>query len=107
MTFPELLDKKLYSHFIRGYFDGDGHVDEHKGYHTNITSTESFCESVKNILTTMDIESKMYNPQPYETTTRTLTMTNKKNSKKFLDYLYKDAKMYLLRKFDVYVRRFT
>ena len=59
------------------------------------------------ILTAMDIESKMYNPPPYETTTRTLAITNKKNSKKFLDYLYKDAKMYLLRKFDAYLHRFA
>lgn len=107
LTFPKWLDKKLYSHFIRGYFDGDGHIDEHQGYRTNITSTESFCKSVQDILTEMDIESKMYNPPPYETTTRTLAITNKKNSKKFLDYLYKDAKMYLLRKFDAYIHRFA
>lgn len=55
----------------------------------------------------MDIESKIYNPPPYGTTTRTLAITNKKNSKKFLDYLYKDAKMYLLRKFDAYIHRFA
>lgn len=70
---------------------------------TNITSTESFCKSVQDILTSMDIESKMYNPPPYETTTRTLAITNKK----FFDYLYKDAKMYLLRNFDAYIHRFT
>ena len=27
LKFPEWLDEDLYSHFIRGYFDGDGHIE--------------------------------------------------------------------------------
>lgn len=50
LQFPSYLSADLYSHFIRGYFDGDGSVSwtEHlKKAYISICSTESFCEGLK------------------------------------------------------------
>ena len=56
LTFPEFLDRNLYSHFIRGYFDGDGSLcvrqNKNGKYQSllTITSTESFCDECLKIL---------------------------------------------------------
>lgn len=108
LTFPEWLDTSLYSHFIRGYFDGDGHIakQEHK-YNMSIVGTESFCKRVQEILREdVGIECKMYVSTSLEKTTRTLMITKRDDSKKFFDYVYKDANLYLHRKFDVYKNKY-
>lgn len=105
LKFPEWLDKELVSHFIRGYFDGDGHVSS-KQYCVNIVSTESFCLYLQNILNEQDIYSRIRNTYNKETSTRTLWITRKIDVKKFLDYIYKDAEMYLIRKHNIYEKRY-
>lgn len=105
LEFPDFLRVDLISHFIRGYFDGDGHVSN-KVYCTNIVSTHSFCLCVQNILSSMNIKSKICNTWNPETSTRTLRMTNKKSCTEFLDYIYQDATLYLIRKHDIYLQRY-
>lgn len=51
LDFPN-IDPKLYSHFVRGYFDGDGSVyrtiknENNHRIAVTITSTEKFCEKL-------------------------------------------------------------
>ena len=107
LEFPEWLDENLYPHFIRGYFDGDGWVAKPKGYYgTSIVSTKNFCERVQEILTDIGVVSKIYNTYNEETSTRELKIGKKESSKIFLDYIYKDATIYLNRKHDIYVSKF-
>lgn len=105
LTFPDFLPENLIPHFLRGYFDGDGHVGK-KGYEASIVSTLSFCESVQNILTQLGIYSKIYNTYNKETSTRTLRTTRKADAIKFLDYIYSDAELYLYRKHNTYMERY-
>lgn len=105
LEFPNYLEDNLISHFIRGYFDGDGHVSG-KYYITNIVSTDSFCKSIQDILRPLNIESKIYNTVNPETSTRTLRINKKIYCAKFLDYIYQDAKFYLIRKYNVYLNRY-
>lgn len=49
ITFPLWMKEDLYSHFIRGYFDGDGCLTFNKksgGWKLSIVSTQMFCEKL-------------------------------------------------------------
>ena len=107
LEFPEWLDKTLYPHFIRGYFDGDGHVSAKQyAYVCSIVSTESFCKRVQEILANEGIVSKIQNTYNKETSTRSLYTYNKQDSKKLLDYLYNNSTIYLNRKHNIYVKKY-
>ena len=60
LQFPTEVPDELMHHFIRGYFDGDGHISKDKRlinpyYHINITSTKEFIIVLKKILMDNDI----------------------------------------------------
>lgn len=113
IKFPDFLDEKLISHFIRGYFDGDGcfclskRKDRPNTYRSIFTliGTNDFCQKVKEI-----IESKLgvhcsigYCHQKYDSPIRCLSIGGKKNCKKVLDWIYQDAEMFLTRKMNKYL----
>ena len=92
------------------YFDGDGHIPKDKySRDAQFISTRSFCEYVQkylkellgiNSVVTLNIKDK--NSPRYNGVTCTWRIKDKKSSKKFYDYIYKDANMYLKRKYEVY-----
>lgn len=105
LEFPTFLDIELYSHFIRGYFDGDGCIlwEYGKPHCANIASTLSFCKGLQEILNERKINSVIRNTQNKDTSTRVLYLTSKDNIYAFLDYIYKDAELYIERKYDKYL----
>lgn len=113
IKFPNFLNQNLISHFIRGYFDGDGcfgfykRKDRKNSYHTVFTliGTNDFCQIVKQI-----IEEKLnvhcyigYCHQKYESPIRCLSISGRINCQKILDWIYKDAEMFLTRKNNKYI----
>lgn len=105
LKFPKWLNENLYSHFIRGYFDGDGFVSkDYKNAKSSIVSTEDFCKAVQNILKEkLCINSYIYLcHNNINTTTRTLQISGRNQIRKFLDYIYYDANLYLKRKYEIY-----
>lgn len=105
LEFPKWLDKNLYSHFVRGYFDGDGYVS--KNYHNaklSIVSTKNFCESIQKILRDdVGVNTSIYLCHKNEdVVTRTLQISGRNQIRKFLDYIYNDANLFLQRKYDTY-----
>lgn len=108
LEFPEWLNRDLYPHFIRGYFDGDGSISKEKyKYNMSIISTESFCSYVQKILLEdLGIESHMYISRSEEKSTRTLMITRKHLNKIFFDWLYRDANLYLQRKYNIYKSKY-
>lgn len=106
LEFPNLRDD-LIPHFIRGYFDGDGHVSDKPGrYVATIVSTNNFCLRVQQILDEQGIYCKIYNTYNKETSTRDLRITRKLDVISFLDYIYNDANLFLKRKHDVYIKKY-
>jgi hypothetical protein len=110
LKFPseEQVPKHLLHHFIRGYFDGDGHISKDKRlvkpyYHINITSSEGFIQSLRDELVENGIVPggtyKRYKEK--EVSAHTI-MVKSKSAKVFLDYLYKDATIFLTRKHKLY-----
>ena len=105
LKFPEWLNSDLYPHFIRGYFDGDGYVSkDYCNAKLSIVSTENFCKKIQEIAKEIiGINSSIYLCHNNElTTTRTFQISGRTQIRKFLDYLYCDANLYLQRKYDIY-----
>ena len=101
LEFPTCVPEELMSHYLRGYMDGDGYISHRKNdYTVEIMGTESFCLSIQKILFQHDIDSKIYNTTLHkETSTRRLYIGRKDNFKKFINYIYTDATIYLERKY--------
>lgn len=101
--YPE-IDLSLDSHFIRGYFDGDGSIHTCSGNpHISITGNKDLIEVIQNKL----IEScglnktKLICRRP-ETSPNIVEIRygGKNQVKRISEYLYKDATCYMQRKFE-------
>ena len=114
LEFPTFLPDNMMPHFLRGYFDGDGHIPKKKySRDAQFISTRNFCEAAQKYLKDLlDINSvvtlniKDPNSPRYNGITCTWRIKDKESSKKFYDYIYKDANMYLERKYKVYTSKF-
>ena len=105
LKFPDLnifFKKDLIKHFIRGYIDGDGCISyinkEHTKMCVSILGTENFLNGIQTYLNTnykLSLNNKNQN------VTKVLTFTGK-NAYNILKYLYKDATIYLERKYKRY-----
>lgn len=100
--FPQKLDKKLYHHFIRGYFDGDGcaYISKSKQIEYSITSNKEFLEEVQNILISECGLNKTNLKKYKRTEAKTMVYCGNRQARKIYDYMYKDATIYFHRKKD-------
>ena len=110
LKFPEwLTDPELQRHFIRGHYDGDGgvHISDIRknAVSTKITSTKEFCSSVKNVILNQT-GIKFGEPRSVhknEKNTYCIDMSGARQIENFLKWLYKDATIYLDRKYNLYL----
>lgn len=103
LRFPNIKEE-FYSHFIRGYFDGDGCITEKKsGYYFSITGNKNFLLDLNNIL------SKCINIGPCKISRKNKSselfgaIQYSKNSDliKIREYLYKHCEdLYIDRKYN-------
>lgn len=106
LTMPNLRDN-LYSHFIRGYFDGDGSFcsrytpDGKYRCLTTITSTDDFCQRAKEIISQqVNIPcGNVYDASCHNGITKVLSISGRLQNQSFYKWLYKDATLYLDRKY--------
>lgn len=110
---PKHVYEPYIRHFIRGYFDGDGHIGywmykqskkDDKGtggmkYNFSITSTFAFCEWIMMILASIGVNSFIVKNKG---NSYTLWVSGGIQIKKVLDYMYKDSTIYLERKHNKY-----
>ena len=109
LEFPN-ISSNLYSHFIRGYFDGDGSLYMYKKSNGNVhitityTSTEKFCKKLKEIIEKeLGINCGIYDASCHNGITKVASITGVKHPLKVLNWMYKDAELYLQRKYDKYI----
>ena len=103
LEFPKWLDISLYSSFLRGYFDGDGHIEWDQTRFVTIASTSQFCKYIKEFLQkVLDINCSIYNTANKDSNTKLLYICGKEKIKKFLDFIYQDAELYIERKYNIY-----
>jgi intein-encoded DNA endonuclease-like protein len=117
LKFPaiEIISNSLLRHFIRGYFDGDGHFGianrerKNKKYYSLVAcvvSTEEFCKKlqsiIKSILNINSYISKRYKDK--ETTIRQLRISGSKQVFKLESWLYHNSNIYMNRKYKTYLK---
>ena len=105
LEYPNFLSSELENHFIRGYFDGDGcfYYGERKDRESkrscvSICGSESFCVGLRSIIIKEKIKSHVVN----NGNIKVLNLSGSHNVIKFMDFIYKDATIYLQRKYKKY-----
>ncbi len=112
LKFPDYLCDPLIHHFIRGYFDGDGSMSCNyiktkynskllNGY-VSFTGCKEFLYSVQDILLRYEIKSSLYKNKLCQYVYQ-LNINGNKNVQRFYNFLYKDANIYMERKFDKFL----
>jgi len=109
LEFPKWLKPEWYAHFVRGVFDGDGSVylntcNNKQAVIVTITSTENFCNALVDICAKyIGIRGHVYDASCHNGITKVFTLSGRDVSKKFLDWIYNDATIYLQRKYNRYL----
>ena len=107
LDFPKNLPKELYSHFMRGYFDGDGCIPySMTDYSTNMVGTKEVLIKFQEILNDQGIRTILRRHSNNDKNTYVLRTTSKIHSKSFLNYIYKDSILYLYRKNNLYKEKY-
>jgi hypothetical protein len=103
LEFPVWLDEVMYAHFLRGYLDGDGHIEWNNTRFITLVGTSQFCKYVKNFCEDkLGIKCSIYNTANKDSNTKLLHICGKTKIKQFLDFIYKDAELYIERKYNIY-----
>lgn len=103
LEFPTWLDEKYMSAFLRGYLDGDGHIEWSKSKFITIVGTNQFCQHVKEFCeNNLNINCSICKAANNNANTKLLYIHRKTNVKKFLDFIYNGADLYIERKYNVY-----
>ena len=110
VAFPEWLSKDLYSHFIRGLFDGDGYICTSKRYiQATLTGTASLCESVSSIISeACNVFAPVHSiGKDRNEKIKTMHVSGRLQVLRYLDYIYKDADIKLNRKYEKYLELYV
>ena len=107
LVFPteEQVPKHLQRHFVRGYFDGDGSVSGDKHKQLSFVGTIDFLLPLQQILIEELGFSKTKLDQRHkerDNEIRSLRYCGINQCITFRDWLYKDATIYLERKYDIF-----
>ncbi len=109
VEFPT-IPNELFSHFIRGYYDGNGSIhrsiknENNHAITVTITSTDKFCNALSEIcMNELNLKSGIYDASNHNGITKVFTLSGRNKAKIFLDWIYKDADMFLKRKHDRYI----
>ena len=105
-----LIPKNLIRHFLRGYFDGDGTCNITRGpsgkinYHMVCIGNTIMMEKIKKLLEDLfpEFSIEVFVPVKERPWTSVVRINGKDSFKPFNDFLYKDSKIYLLRKYRRY-----
>ncbi|TLS37000.1 endonuclease [Pseudalkalibacillus caeni] len=94
VSFPNIPDEFMH-HFVRGYFDGDGHVNYERYNVSFVGGSYHFMEQLKTVLENQKITSRIKVKGKHVR----LFITGRRTISKFADWIYKDKDIYLKRKF--------
>lgn len=97
------LKTNLVRHFIRGFFDGDGSLTVKKTFRIASMSKDILEDINIHFKDALGLELKIYCSDSYSKPFYTFDSNHSKKNKIILDYLYKDATVFLNRKHERYV----
>lgn len=102
---PETVPQELIRHFIRGFFDGDGSLTVKRAFRI-CSSSFNILDDINKEFSKIDVNFKIYKDQKSINDFYTIDSRKSTDIKKVLDYLYKDATIYLNRKYNRYIEYF-
>ena len=106
LEFPNWMDNNLYSHFIRGYFDGDGCIslrNKDRSAVINMVGTRMFLDKVSSILKdNTGVDVYVQRDERASDPICVLRCGQRNDVIKILEWLYRDSKIYLQRKYNKY-----
>jgi intein/homing endonuclease len=109
IDFPNFLPDELISHFIRGYFDGDGCACLSKdksrnsgtAFQINIMSSMQLCLHMQEYLKNkQNISFQVNKPSGKKELNGLIRSKSKNDIKNFINYIYKNAELYMERKYN-------
>jgi uncharacterized protein (DUF433 family) len=106
LKFPTHLKPELYSHFIRGVFDGDGSISttEHRGAYVNIIGTKDFCINLNKVLNRLKINNTVCTCHNTNPLIKEIRIVDVKSVLTFCNWIYwNKGELYLKRKYRRYV----
>lgn len=103
IKFPMWLKEDLYFHFLRGYIDGDGCIVKNEK-RVGLVGTDDFCQYISEYLyNKLNIHCSIsVCHKRVDSPVRDLRVSGSKQVKVLLDELYKNADMYIDRKYNLY-----
>lgn len=101
LKFPtkDQVSGKFLKDYLRGFFDGDGWLGKKD---ISITASNSFCNDLQKFLNTKDIKTRARSKGKV-----TELCFSRDSSKKFINWIYKDSKIYLERKYQKYLKYYV
>ncbi|SFD77669.1 LAGLIDADG-like domain-containing protein [Lentibacillus persicus] len=101
ITLPEVPDEYM-SHFIRGYFDGDGYINYEQYTVTFVGGSKLFMNQLNEILLKKRLRTQYVN----DGKNVRLHIRGRQSIKRFSDWIYnnKDRKLFLRRKYEIFAR---
>ena len=115
LVFPDFLSEGLYSHFSRGYFDGDGWASlrttnekyPRQRLNVGMMSSMTFCLGMQKYLKNKcNIFFNVNHPSGHKKENGIIRSSSKEETKKFMDFIYKDAELYIERKYNNFKKFF-
>ncbi|HEY5587376.1 MAG TPA: hypothetical protein VIK86_00310 [Candidatus Paceibacterota bacterium] len=108
LEFSNNIPKNMISHYIRGYFDGDGCVYAHprlvSNIEVNFAGSIFYCNSLAKILILENINTRVVKHSTKNCFYAKVGGGN--NILNLYNYLYKDATLFLIRKKDIFEKWF-
>ncbi|MFC0237340.1 LAGLIDADG family homing endonuclease [Fictibacillus phosphorivorans] len=97
LEFPYVPEEYL-SHFVRGYFDGDGNIYARGNLASFVGGSLDFMKGLSDVLEKLGLEPRIKPSQKYYR----LFISGRKTLKEFFDYIYFEKNLYLERKFELF-----
>lgn len=111
------IPKNFDSHFIRGYFDGDGSIYKSttNTYYNQIkksydyyyvrftTGSKGFALSLSNKLNMYGIQSNIYKDTRMNSKSFYIAIYKKESIKKFFEFIYEDCEIFMMRKYNKFI----
>lgn len=101
LKFPK-IKQELIRHFVRGYFDGDGSLGCYGQYLQPSCSLIGTKDMLDNISKQLSFIPYIYHHKCHKEETLTMSLSSQK-AIDFINYIYKDATIYLDRKYNKYI----
>lgn len=109
LQFPSTISKEFMGDYLRGYFDGDGHISiiekfSYKPANFKIVSTVNWINKAMEWLKNNNIQAKIYYDKRHDNRVAGLHITDNKSLIRFYNLIYRDVdkELYLKRKYETY-----